>query len=252
METHNLYAHQKFRKFEIKIEKKKYLISCACTVTLKATPTLLSCSSATLDILVPPSRTATTGCATSGESKVSSDELSPPLPVKRIPPGTNGSSNKSSNVTPPMWVGLVIVSMATGFGIPDKSGSSSLEDESESSEKSLRDFLFSACDCLALVFDLASGAAVLAKGAVVKGTLLSNGEVEPFDGFVVFLFREGEDLLEDTFGGCTMASLSESSLLLVENSSVSSLNTEETVCLGEGHCVNKLVLFLVTLAALVL
>ena len=117
--------------------------------------------------------------------------------------------------------------MATDFGMPVESGSSSLDDESESG-KSLAGSFFSTWTLVPLVV-LAVGAVLLPpltpKGADFRGILVSvEGETELLDGLVVLFVCDGEDFPEGTLGGRTMMSLvlssESSSILLVLDDSV--------------------------------
>ena len=183
------------------------------------TCTLLSCSSAVPEIISSLIfRLSPLGRVTSGLPILSSrEELSPSLLFPNKSPSllTVGSSNKSSKEPPPTRVWFILVSMATDFGTPVESGSSPLDDESESG-KSLLGSLFSTFVRF-LVF--VTGTVLLPpKGADFIGTLVSTEAEVLLDGLVVLLACDGEDFPEGTLGGRTMTSLvlsSESSSLLL-------------------------------------
>lgn len=161
------------------------------------------------DITASPTPTPTLDNVT---PVLSSDELSSSL-ICKIFPSIDGSSNKSSNLVLPLGVGPVLASMATGFGIPAESGSSSFEDDSESVKRSCGS-LFST-DVL-LILDV--GTVLLGIGTVFGGALVNTDVEVTLDGFVVLLLCDGVDLPEEALGGRVImsSSLSESQLLLFE------------------------------------
>ena len=113
--------------------------------------------------------------------------------------------------------------------MPAKSGSSSLDDESDSG-KSLAGSFFSTLVRF-VVFEVGTALLPLIKGADFRGILVSVEADELLDGLVVLLTCDGEDFPEGTLGGRRMTSLvmsseSSSMLLVLLDSEVASRTME--------------------------